>query len=168
MKKGEFMLYSLLSATDVLKTVGKILLWVVVIAAMFFMLFYLPNKREKARQEEESKKLAAIKVGTKIKTIGGIYGVIVEINDAENCFVIETGSEENKGYLKIDKRAVYDSDAVVPEESTAAETETPVEAEAQNDPSEEPFEETSAAEETPAEEAVEPVEAETTEENAEE
>ena len=154
------MLYSLLSAMDTVKTVLTYVLIIAAFGALVFFLGYLPNKREMARREEEAKKISAIKVGSKIKTIGGIFGVIVEVNDEENSFVIETGSEEHKGYLKIDKRAVYDTDAVVPEETPAEATEnTP------SEPVEEPFEET-ATEETPVETEEAPVE-ETVEETEE-
>ena len=75
------MLYSLLSAMDTVKTVGKILVWIAIFGGLFFVLFYLPNKREKAYQEEKMKTLSSLKVGTEIETIGGILGKIVEIDE---------------------------------------------------------------------------------------
>ena len=142
------MLYSLLSAMDTVKTVGKILVWIAIFGGLFFVLFYLPNKREKAYQEEKMKTLSSLKVGTEIETIGGILGKIVEIDEATGTFVIETGSEEHKGYIKIQTRAIYN--VLTPESAPVVEPtteETPVE----ETPVEEPFEET-VAEETPVEE----------------
>ena len=34
-------------------------------------------------------------------------GFVVEINDAENTFVLETGTDDNKSYVKFDKGAIY-------------------------------------------------------------
>ncbi len=57
--------------------------------------------------------LDAIKPGSKVKTIGGICGVVVEVNAEENTFVLETGTEASgKSYIKFDKQAVYQTDAV--------------------------------------------------------
>ncbi len=48
-----------------------------------------------------------LKIGDRVKTIGGICGFVAQINDAENTFVLETGLEENKSYIKFDKGAIY-------------------------------------------------------------
>ena len=61
------------------------------------------KKKQKAAQEM----LNGLKIGDKVKTIGGICGYVVQINDAENTFVLETGLEENKSYVKFDRGAVY-------------------------------------------------------------
>ena len=94
--------------------------------------------------------LNAIKPGSKVKTIGGICGVVVEVCPEDNTFIMETGSEASgKSYIKFDKQAVYQTDATANKEETPVET--PVEV-----PAEEVFEEVAA----------EPVEA--TEEKTEE
>ena len=93
--------------------------------------------------------LNAIQPGNKVKTIGGICGVVVEVCPEDNTFIMETGSEASgKSYIKFDKQAVYQTDAAKKEEAPA---EAPVEV-----PAEEVFEEVAA----------EPVEA--TEEKTEE
>lgn len=50
-------------------------------------------------------------------TIGGISGVVVEVNKEENTFVLETGSadSEKKSYLKFLKQAVYQTDTKIPD-----------------------------------------------------
>ncbi len=80
------------------------------------IVFSIYNRRtQKKRQEETQKQLDAIKPGTKVKTIGGICGVVVELCD-DNAFILETGSKKSgKSYIKFDKQAVYQSDAVVEE-----------------------------------------------------
>ena len=49
-----------------------------------------------------------------MKTVGGVCGIVVEINDDDNTFVLETGNEVNgKSYLRFDKAAIYQTDAKV-------------------------------------------------------
>ena len=94
--------------------------------------------------------LNAIQPGHKVKTIGGICGVVVEVCPEDNTFVLETGTEASgKSYIKFDKQAVYQSDANAKKEEPAPAAETPAE---------EPFEE----------ETAEPAIEETTEEVVEE
>lgn len=74
--------------------------------------------------------LNAIQPGNKVKTIGGICGVVVEVCPEDNTFVLETGTEKSgKSYIKFDKQAVYQTDAVAKKPETAEEPkaeETPV------------------------------------------
>lgn len=51
--------------------------------------------------------VSSLKIGDRVKTIGGICGFVSAINDAENTFVLETGSDDNKSYVKFDKGAIY-------------------------------------------------------------
>ena len=86
--------------------------------------------------------LDAIKPGNKVKTIGGICGIVVEVCPDDNTFVLETGTEASgKSYIKFDKQAVYQTDAVA---------EKPV-AQPVEQPAEQPVEEPTAVE-TKAEE----------------
>ena len=67
-----------------------------------------------------------LKIGDRVKTIGGICGFVAQINDAENTFVLETGSEEfGKSYLRFDKAAIHQTDVEI--EPAQAQPETPVE-----------------------------------------
>ncbi len=87
-----------------------IMIGILVVVLVVFMVY---NRRsQKKRQEETQNTLDAIKPGNKVKTIGGICGVVVEVCD-DNTFVLETGSEASgKSYMKFDKQAVYQTDAV--------------------------------------------------------
>jgi preprotein translocase YajC subunit len=67
---------------------------------------YSARKRQKSTMEMINK----LAPGAKIKTIGGICGVIVEINEEESTFVLETGTETNKSYIKFDKQAIYQTE----------------------------------------------------------
>ena len=85
------------------------------ILVVILVVFMIYNRRsQQKRQEEAQNTINAIKPGNKVKTIGGICGVIVEVCD-DNTVVLETGTEKSgKSYMKFDKQAVYQTDAVVP------------------------------------------------------
>lgn len=121
-----------------------------VLFAIIIMFMVLNRQSQKKRQQQAMDMLNAIKPGSKVKTIGGVCGVVVEVCPEDNTFIMETGSEASgKSYIKFDKQAVYQTDATANKEE--APVETPVEV-----PAEEVFEEVAA----------EPVE--TTEEKTEE
>ena len=109
--------------------------------------------------------LDALAPGNKVKTIGGICGVVVEVCKEDNTFVLETGSEESgKSYIRFDKQAIFQTDAQAPSASSVSNES--VEEPTESAPASEVFVE--AAPEAPAPEA--PVEApapEATEEKAE-
>ncbi len=79
------------------------------------------------KQKEAQEMVNTLKIGDRVKTIGGICGFVAQINDAENTFVLETGLEENKSYIKFDKGAIYQT---APAQGNAVEApvveETPV------------------------------------------
>lgn len=99
--------------------IGSIVFIVLIVAAFVAMMIF-NSRSTKKRQQESQKMLDAIKPGNKVKTIGGICGVVVEVNAEENTFVLETGTEASgKSYLKFDKQAVYQTDAVAPKTEKA-------------------------------------------------
>ena len=105
--------------------------WVVVVVLLLVMVAFMAysNYTQKKRQKETQATLDAIQPGNKVKTIGGVCGVVVEICPEDNTFVLETGTEKSgKSYIKFDKQAVYQTDAVakkaepVVEENSVEET----------------------------------------------
>ena len=76
---------------------------IVAIIGLFIWQTISGNKKQKQAQEMVN----TLKIGDRVKTIGGICGFVAQINDAENTFVLETGLEENKSYIKFDKGAIY-------------------------------------------------------------
>ena len=103
--------------------------WVLMIGAfaLIVVMMIFNNRSQKKRQKEMEETLNALKPGSKVKTIGGICGVVVEVCPEDNTFVLETGSETyGKSYIKLDKQAVYQTDAKkeAVEEAPAAEEET--------------------------------------------
>ncbi len=88
--------------------------WVLigVIAAAFILIFVMNSRSQKKRQKEMEETLNAVKPGCKVKTIGGVCGIVVEVCAEDNTFVLETGSETSgKSYMKFDKQAIYQTDA---------------------------------------------------------
>ena len=147
------MLNIILTATD--KTSANpwptyLMLGIIIIA--FVAMSAFSRRSQKKRQEETAKIHNALKPGNKVKTIGGICGVVVEVCPEESAFVLETGTENSgKSYVKFDMQAIYQTDAVAP-------VEAPVEEKAEEPAAEEVFEETKTEEvfeETKTEEATE-------------
>lgn len=128
---------------------------------------FLSNRKNKRRQQEYVEQLNAIAPGNKVKTAGGICGIVVEVCD-DNTVIIETGSEQSgKSYIKMDKELIAQTDAKGPtqiarEEAEARRKAEKAEKEAHKNGATETKEETSGAEEAPA--SAEPVEEPATEE----
>ena len=105
-------------------------LFVVIVVWMIFS-----KRSQKKKQEEAQNTLDAVRPGNKVKTIGGVCGIVVEVCPEDNTFILETGSETTgKCYMKFDKQAIYQTDAVAKkeekpvEEKPAQVEEAPVEA----------------------------------------
>lgn len=77
-----------------------VVMMVVLFAIMYFMIIRPQKKREKLTQQM----LAALTVGDKLVTIGGIQGKITQIKD--DTLVLETGSASEKSYVKVSRWAV--------------------------------------------------------------
>lgn len=85
---------------------GSIILMGVMVVGIIG-LFVWQTISGKKKQKEAQNMVNSLKIGDRVKTIGGICGFVVEINDAENTFVLETGSSSVKNYVKFDKGAIY-------------------------------------------------------------
>ena len=83
----------------------------------------------KKKQKEAQQMVNQLKIGDRVKTIGGICGFVAQINDAENTFVLETGLEENKSYVKYDKGIIYQTAAA---QGSAVESQKAVEEKAKD------------------------------------
>ena len=91
-------------------------------------LFIWQSISGKKKQKEAQNMVNSLKIGDRVKTIGGICGFVAQINDAENTFVLETGLENEKSYIKFDKGAIYqtapaEGSGAVVEETKAEEKE---------------------------------------------
>lgn len=98
-----------------------IIMGVIVVAFILFLLF--SGRKNKQRQKEYAEQIAILAPGHKIKTIGGICGVVVEVCD-DNTIIIESGSEQSgKSYIKIDKEFIAQTDAKGPTQLAREEAE---------------------------------------------
>lgn len=88
-----------------------------VMVVILIVSMVLMNRRSKKRQQEAQDLIDAVKPGNKVKTIGGICGIVVEVDPEEDTFVLETGTETSgKCYIKFVRQAIFESDAVVEKE----------------------------------------------------
>ena len=91
------------AAQSTLASMGPILMMVALFALMYIIMIRPQRKKEKEAQAM----IAALTVGDKIVTIGGIWGKIVKIKD--DYLTIETGNIGNpneRTILKIERQAV--------------------------------------------------------------
>ena len=101
------MILNLLSKTETQQgSTGSLIIMAVLLIAIIG-LFVWQSRTNKKKQQEAQNMVNSLKIGDRVKTIGGICGFVVQINDDENTFVLETGLEENKSYVKFDKGAIY-------------------------------------------------------------
>lgn len=95
-----------------------------VILVLFIVWIAFSGRKNKARQKEYEEQLAAIRPGHKVKTAGGICGIVVEVCDGDNTVIIETGSENSgKSYIKMDKELIAQTDAKGPTQIAREEAE---------------------------------------------
>lgn len=126
------MLWNLLDAASDTTTNGdttgqQIMMYVIlgVIIVVFAVWIFISSRKNKQMRAEYDEQLNAIRPGHKVKTAGGICGIVVEVCD-DNTVIIETGSEASgKSYVKMDKESIAQTDAKGPtqiarEEAAAA------------------------------------------------
>ncbi len=100
--------------------------WVIIVVLIVAIvaMFALSGRKNKQREKEYVEQLAAIKPGNKVKTAGGICGIVVEVCDDDNTVIIETGSElSGKSYIKMDKTLIAQTDAKGPTQIAREEAE---------------------------------------------
>lgn len=67
------------------------ILFPILLIVIFVVLIIVPNRR---REKKFKDMLSSVKVGDRIKTIGGIYGKIIQLK--EDLITIETGPDKAK------------------------------------------------------------------------
>lgn len=82
-------------------------IWIMlgVLLVLMIVMTVIPNKK---RQKKAQEMMNSIRVGTKVKTIGGFVGEIKAINSERNEFVVDLSANGDGSMLAtIDKAAVY-------------------------------------------------------------
>ena len=118
-----------LLAQDTTSTVMIVVL-LVAIVGLFIWSSYSNKKRQKQAQEMVN----GIKVGDKVKTIGGVCGYVAEIDDAENTFVLRTGMAGKESFVKFDKGAIYQTAPANPKQEKKEEVREEKKAEVAEEP----------------------------------
>ena len=115
-----------------------------VLLVLLVVYFVWSSKSMKKREENRQKTLdESMKVGAEIMTIGGLIGTIVEVSEDGESFVIETGTDDKKSYIKMAKVAFHSLVVTETDDDEAEKTED----KAEEKPAEAPAEETEAKEE---------------------
>lgn len=80
--------------------------FIVLLIVLYPITMYSRNKKENLRMQEQTNSL---KIGDRVLTTNGIYGTIVGIRDEfeRKIVTLETGDENNKGYVSVDAYAIY-------------------------------------------------------------
>ena len=121
------MLFNLLEgAADGAKNDWTTYVFLFIMVVVLIGMFVWQSISNKKRRKEAEAMVTGLKKGDRVKTIGGICGFVVEINDAENSFVLETGTDTQKSYVKFDKAAIYQT---APNQGAAVEAKEEVKAE---------------------------------------
>jgi preprotein translocase subunit YajC len=74
----------------------------IILVAMFVLLWALLIRPQKAKQQRQQQMLSDIDPGDEILTVGGIYGIVVEVED-EDDLVVEIA---DKIHVRVARRAV--------------------------------------------------------------
>lgn len=80
------------------------IIWIVAMVAMFYFILIRPQKKQEKKQKAM---LAALQVGDKVVTVGGICGKITKIKD--DVVYLETGSVGNpaeRSFIKLERAAI--------------------------------------------------------------
>jgi preprotein translocase subunit YajC len=93
------------SSSSSLSSQWPSLVILVVLIVAIIVMFVFSSRRRKKQEQDAQNLIDAVKPGNKVKTIGGICGIVVEVDSEENTFILETGSEQSgKCYIKFDRQ----------------------------------------------------------------
>ncbi len=80
----------------------------IVLAVLMVGMMLLSVIPQKKRQKKAQEMMNSIKVGTKVKTIGGFVGTIKGIDNQANTFVLDLSAKEDGSTMVVlDKSAIY-------------------------------------------------------------
>ena len=83
--------------------------WVMlgVLGVLLVLMFVMSIVPQRKRQKKAQEMMNSIRVGTKVKTIGGFVGEVKAIDSDKNEFVLDLSASGDGSILTIDKSAVY-------------------------------------------------------------
>ena len=81
-------------------------IWTLIILIVLMVaLFFFMNMSNRKRQKQVQDMLSSLKVGDCVRTIGGIYGQIVEVTDKN--VTLEVGKDNSRSLIVFMKEAIY-------------------------------------------------------------
>ena len=95
--------------------------------ALFGVMYFILIRPQKKQAQKTQDMLSQIKPGDKVVTIGGLHGIVEEINSADNTVVLDCEgiflTFEKRAISRISKVATITTDDAIVEDFTATETE---------------------------------------------
>ena len=96
------MFYNLLASNQT-----SSIIMIAILVGLLVLFFVMSSRSNKKKRAETELMMSKFKKGCHVKTIGGIMGKVVAINDNDGTFILETGSNKQKCLIKFDKQAIY-------------------------------------------------------------
>ncbi len=95
------------TTTDTTQTGSALPSWViwVILGVVLVLMVVLTIVPQKKRQKEQQNMMNSLTVGTKLMTVGGMVGKIVQVN-SDNTLLVNVGTEESPTLIVIDRKAV--------------------------------------------------------------
>ena len=94
---------------------------------LFGVMYFILIRPQKKQAQKTQDMLSQIKQGNKVVTIGGLHGIVEEINSADNTVVLDCEgiflTFEKRAISRISKVATITTDDAIVEDFTATETE---------------------------------------------
>ncbi len=80
-----------------------------ILLGLVLIMLIVPSISNKKRAKEYNDMVSAIGVGDTVRTVGGIIGRIVKINekDGYKTFILETGAKNSKTTMEFDMASIY-------------------------------------------------------------
>lgn len=106
-------------------------IWIILLLVLVVVFFVWSFISQKKKQKAYTEQINSVRPGCKIKTIGGVVGEVMEVNDEDGTFVLKTGdSMGNVCFMRFDKQAFYQTVGSPAAEAPAEETPAPAQEEA--------------------------------------
>lgn len=86
---------------------GMDLTMVFLLLGLFLIMIVMNVIPQRKRKKQMLEMMNNLVPGAEIKTIGGMVGKIVQVDDENGLFVINVGTDELPTLIKIDRSAVY-------------------------------------------------------------
>lgn len=94
---------------------------------LFGVMYFILIRPQKKQAQKTQDMLSQIKPGDQVVTIGGLHGIVEEINSADNTVVLDCEgiflTFEKRAISRISKVATITTDDAIVEDFTATETE---------------------------------------------